>query len=136
MSEKIIHFERGIPGFLDEKEFILLMQDENSPFGYLQSVKEEALSFVVTSPFTFFPDYEFELSADLVERLEIASHDDVIVLTIITVGEEFSKSTANLIAPVIINQKNLRAEQYLVDGNKYSTRHALLPQTQEAVGGE
>lgn len=135
MSDKIIRFERGLPGFLEEKEFILLLQDENSPFGYLQSVKEESLSFIVTSPFAFFPEYEFKLSEELIERLGIESPEDVTVLSIITIGEELSKSTANLSAPLVLNQKNLKGEQFIVEGSKYTTRHSLLPQQSEAVGG-
>lgn len=136
MSEKIIHFERGIPGFPNEKEFILLMQNEDSPFGYLQSVKDEHIAFVVTSPFLFFSDYEFELHPELVARLAIEARDDVVVLAIVTIGEEMSKATANLVAPVVINLKNFTGEQYILEGNHYTPRHLLFSQPSETIGGK
>lgn len=136
MSDNIIHFERGIPGFLEEKQFIFLQEDSQSPFGYLQSVQTKELSFIVASPFVFFPDYEVKLSDDLIERLEIRSPEDIALLVIVTVGEELSKSTMNLAAPIVINMKNLRGEQYILEGNKYTTKHPFLPQASQVAGGK
>lgn len=136
MSEKVIRFERGIPGFLDEKEFIYQMENEESPFGYLQSVKTDQLSFIVTSPFVFFADYAVELPVETIKRLQIESQEDVAILTIITLRGELSTATTNLLAPIVINLKNLQAEQFIQEGTSYTTRHLLFPPKPATVGGE
>lgn len=52
-EEQIILFESGIPGFLEEKQFVILPLSEDSPFVALQSVTSENLAFIVVSPFIF-----------------------------------------------------------------------------------
>lgn len=102
-------FEHGIPGFLDERSFILLPLEEDSSFYILQSVKSPSTAFVVTSPFFFFKDYEFEIDESSKETLSIDSEKDVEVYVILTVTDPFNASTANLQGPVIINRKQKQA---------------------------
>jgi flagellar assembly factor FliW len=136
MGDKIIRFERGIPGFLEEKEFIYLEAGEGSPFGFLQSVRNEALAFIVVSPFLFFKDYEFALPEEVRARLELETEEDAVVLTIVTLGKEIKDSTANLIGPIVINLKNFKGEQIILEDKRYTTRHRLFQHIPEAIGGE
>ncbi len=132
-SEKIIHFENGIPSFLDEKKFILLPFDESTPFYILQSVTTPELGFVVISPFDFFPDYQVDLNDSTIEALKIEKEADVALFVILTVQEPFTETTANLQGPVVINTKNQQAKQISVNDQHYCTKHHLMPQ---AVGKE
>jgi flagellar assembly factor FliW len=132
-EDNIIHFEAGIPSFLDEKKFILLPFDESTPFYILQSVTTPELGFVVVSPFQFFPDYQVKLSDATIEALSIEKEDDVSIFTILTVQEPFTKTTANLQGPVVINCNNNQAKQISISDQNYTTKHLLMPQ---AVGKE
>ena len=58
----IINFPEGLPGFKAEKKFILIPLEEDSPFFYLQSIKEAELCLLLADPFTFFTDYQIKLS--------------------------------------------------------------------------
>ncbi len=136
MSEKIIRFDRGIPGFLEEKEFTYLEAGEDTPFGYLQSQNNEQLSFIVVSPFIFYPEYEFILSDEVKERLNITPSVDIVILSIVTIREEVVNATMNLVAPIVVNLNNLKAEQVILEGTKYSIRHQLFSKELEKVGGE
>ncbi|REJ20914.1 MAG: flagellar assembly protein FliW [Bacillaceae bacterium] len=127
-SDSIIQFPSGIPGFLDEKEFVLLPFGAESPFFILQSVNTKELAFVMTIPFLFFKDYAIDLDDATIEQLEIESEQDVAVYVILTVEEPFKNTTANLLAPVIINQKNKRAKQVILTGTTYKTKHPLMEQ--------
>lgn len=42
-EEQIILFESGIPGFLEEKQFVILPLSEDSPFVALQSVDRKSV---------------------------------------------------------------------------------------------
>lgn len=99
-EEDVYCFPKGLPGF-DEEDAFVIVPWEDTPFSYLQSVKEPALAFLLVSPFLFVPDYSFELSEADKEELEI--QDQVSVYSIVTIQAEASKSTMNLLAPIVLN---------------------------------
>ncbi|WP_416729629.1 flagellar assembly protein FliW [Fictibacillus sp. JL2B1089] len=126
ISEKdILHFEHGLPGFEDEKQFVLLPM-EGTPFSTLQSVSTRDLAFFTTNPFLFFKNYDFELVESVQKQLKIKEESDVLVQVILTIQEPLEKSTGNLQAPVVINVKENLAKQVVLTDNKYRTRHELL----------
>ncbi|WNV79289.1 flagellar assembly protein FliW [Bacillus atrophaeus] len=124
-EEQMIVFESGLPGFSGEKQFVILPLSEDSPFVVLQSVVTENLAFIVVSPFVFFKGYEFDLSESAAELLEIENIEDVEVMTILTMEEPFEKSTANLLAPIIVNRKNMLAKQVVLHNSSYTTKHPI-----------
>lgn len=133
-ESKRIKFESGIPGFPEETSFILLNfpGDQLSAFQVLQSLNTPDLAFIVTNPYYFYEDYEFELEGSLVEQLGIINEEDVIVLTIVTVKSPFSNSTINLKAPLIINYKTRLGKQFILQTDQYETRAPIsVPQTEE-----
>ncbi|MED1862428.1 flagellar assembly protein FliW [Fictibacillus nanhaiensis] len=124
-EEDILRFEQGLPGFEDEKHFVLLPM-EGTPFSTLQSVSTKELAFFTTNPFLFFKDYDFELIESVQKQLKIEEESDVLVQVILTIQEPLEKSTGNLQAPVVINVKENLAKQVVLTDNKYRTRHVLL----------
>ncbi|KAA6474983.1 flagellar assembly protein FliW [Bacillus swezeyi] len=124
-EEQMIVFENGLPGFSDEQKFVILPLSEDSPFVVLQSVQTEELAFIVASPFIFFKDYGFDLEETTVELLEIESGEDVEVMAILTIEEPFEKSTANLIAPIVVNRKKMLAKQVILHDSPYQTKHPI-----------
>lgn len=134
-EQGIITFESGIPGFLDEKNFILLTLEETL-FFVLQSTTTPEVAFITINPFDILPSYEFELSQDVLHELHIQSEQDVTVFVIVTVRDPFADSTANLQAPVIINMNSHLGKQYIMNTDQYSIRHSLfqpsIPEKQEA----
>ena len=125
-NEDIIRFDKGIPGFNDESEFIILPISEDEIFSVMQSVSTDYLAFLIASPFHFFPDYDFQLEDTIVEELELESEKDVLVFSILTAGDPFEKTTANLLAPVIINTKNQKAKQVILNYGQYKTKHPIF----------
>jgi flagellar assembly factor FliW len=125
-NDDILHFEKGIPGFLDEKEFIILPLSDDQTFSIMQSLTTPYVAFVIASPFHFFQDYEFKLEDPIVEELDIKGEKDVLVFLILSVGEPFEKTTANLQAPVIINSSNHKAKQVILNDGRYKTKHPIF----------
>lgn len=126
IKEDILHFEKGIPGFSEEKEFIILPLSEEQAFSVLQSVSTEYLAFLIVSPFHFFPEYDFQLEDSVVEELGLKSEKEVQVYSILTVEDPFDKTTANLQAPVIINENNHKAKQVILNDGDYKTKHLIF----------
>ncbi|MBN6206874.1 flagellar assembly protein FliW [Ralstonia pickettii] len=125
---KIIHFPKGLPGFPDETDFIILDLPDNTAFQLLQSTKTSALAFVITNPYLFYQDYTLRLNDDLIELLEIKTQEDVAVYSIVTLKNPFLKSTINLRAPIIINSSLLLGKQYILNDSNYSSRAPLTPE--------
>lgn len=134
MEEHVIRFERGLPGFPEEREFILL-EEESTPFLTLQSLPHPEIRFLLISPFLIYKDYEVNLSDEVTSRLAIEKPEEAVILSIITLKESIKESTLNLIAPVIINSLTRRGEQVILEGRSYHTRHPLFP-SQPAGKGE
>ncbi|MFC0297751.1 flagellar assembly protein FliW [Geobacillus jurassicus] len=126
-EQDIIRFPHGLPGFADEKRFVLLPLAD-TPFVILQSVDTPALGFVLIEPFSYFPAYEFELDEATVEQLGIESERDVAVYVILTVAEPFHETTANLQAPVVINVRKRTGKQVILTNTPYKTKHRLFPE--------
>lgn len=123
-EDDILLFAGGLPGFLEEKEFVLL-PFEQSHFFLLQSVHSKHLSFICADPFVFWDDYEVKLDDASVEQLGVHEEEDVAIFVILTIEQPFSATTANLRAPIIINSKNKRAKQVMLDAYKFSPKTAL-----------
>lgn len=121
-EKEIYRFEKGIPGFEETTDFVLLDQDE-APFYYLQSLQEKELSFVLVDPFIFYPEYEFELPDSEAEELEIESN--LVVRSILTLHEQVENSTINLLAPLVFNPDNRQAKQVVLHQTTYQTKHPL-----------
>ncbi|WP_449537805.1 flagellar assembly protein FliW [Ferdinandcohnia sp. Marseille-Q9671] len=123
---EIITFTNGIPGFLEERKFVFLPFEEDTFISVMQSVGNPGLAFVVTNPFFFFKEYEFTLDDQTVEQLELESEEDVTVYVILTVQDPFEKTTANLQAPIVLNNKKQLGKQAILTNTNYQTKHVIF----------
>ena len=134
-DEKIVHFAQGIPAFEDEHDFVIIPYDEESPHVFLQSLATPDLAFLMTVPYLFFKDYEFEIDDATEQQLGLESPDDVIVYTLLTIPQgRIDDMTANLMAPVIINQRTMAAKQLVLEKSSYTTKHRLFEKKAEGAG--
>ena len=135
-DDKIITFAEGIPAFEDEHEFVLLPFAEESPYIFLQSAKTPELAFLMTTPFLFFPEYEFSLEDDVLKKLDILKQEDLLVYVLLTIPTEGIRYvTANLLAPVVINPTKCKAQQVVLERTSYKTKHRLFPEKQTPEKG-
>lgn len=133
-ESEVLTFDNGVPGFENEKNFILLSIEGNEVYQILQSITSKDVGFVTANPYLFISDYTFDLDESTVEALKIESEEDIIVLTIVTVKEPFNSSTVNLKAPVIINTKSKKAKQCILESADYPIRYSIDAQMQKGKG--
>lgn len=131
----IIHFEQGIPSFIDEKQFYILPLSEVTPLLIMQSIQTAGLAFVIISPFDFFTEYSAKLSDQTIEQLKIEKEEDVALYSILTIQEPFEKTTANLQGPIVVNTKEKLAKQIVINDPNYNTKHNLF-NIKSSVGQE
>ncbi len=122
----VIRFPNGLPGFENLNGFIFIKPDEELPFSFLQSIEDGDIAFITTNPFIFYPDYDFEISEAVERELKIQNEADVMVWSIVTIHEEISRASINLLAPVIINIKECLGKQMILNGTDYRTKHKLI----------
>lgn len=125
-EDRIYHFEHGIPGFEPFKRFMLIEVAEHAPFAYLQSLDDGKLAFIVTNPFEFVGNYEFDLPESVTNELQLASEEEVDVRVIVSIHGELEQATANLIAPIVLNAKKRLGKQIILTAAPYTTRHRLF----------
>lgn len=124
-KEKIIHFPEGIPAFEEEKEFVIIL-NHDSPFSYLQSVKDKDLSFIIINPFEIFNDYDIIIPETARNRLKIEKQEDVMIYTIVVIPENIENTTTNLLGPIVINTREMLGKQVILDDERYSTKHFIF----------
>jgi flagellar assembly factor FliW len=127
-DSRMLTFPKGIPGFEEEKEYVLLPADESgdSPFFFLQSTRTAELSFFLVDPFSFFQEYDIKLEEQLVERLELEEPADAIVLTTVSVTGDMKDATTNLKAPLVINNRKKLGMQIVLDNKGYQIKQPLF----------
>ena len=119
----------GMLGFSDEKRFVILQHKEDSPFFWYQSVDDPMLAFVIMSPFLFEPDYSVNLENILKEMSwneeEKQNNLELYVVVNIPKGAP-DKMTANLIGPILINNKIHQAVQMVISDSPYTHKFPLV----------
>ena len=132
-EDKILNMPFGMLGFPDKQRFVILQHKENSPFFWYQSVDDPALAFVIMSPFLFMPDYEVDIDDVLVEmswnkKSENNGLELYVVVNIPKGSPE--KMTANLIGPILINNKTRQAVQMVISKSPYVHNFPLIIQNE------
>lgn len=120
-----IIFEKGLPGFEDYKNFKISEVKDNQSFKIINSTKEENIGFIAISPFDIKKDYEIELDEETLKLLKIETHEDVLILNLVTLGKTLADSTVNLKAPIIINIKNNKGKQLILQNDIYKIKEPL-----------
>ncbi|MBB4968348.1 flagellar assembly protein FliW [Saccharothrix violaceirubra] len=110
----VIEFSVPMPGFPEHRRFLLVRTTEDGLLFSLRSVDDPELRFLVVPPAPFFPDYAPEIGAQAVEQLGTVDVSDLLVLLVVTVGESASSATANLLAPIVVDQRTRRAVQVVL----------------------
>jgi len=124
----VVEFPDGLPGFEDERAFVLLDQPAHRPVLFLQSIRQKELCFLTLPVMAVDPDYQPALSEDderiLGLELEMAARADLLWLAILCLAGE-DGPTANLLGPLVIDRQSRRGVQAVRVDQVYSARHPI-----------
>ena len=133
-AQEILTFPRGIIGFADETEFVLVRASSSTAVGWLQSVATPYMALPVVSAHVLVPKYP---DVDIESYAEAAglgqSLDELAVLVVLNAPPGIP-ATVNLVAPIIVNAVTRNGAQLLLEGSRFTTREIfMLPTRQEVL---
>lgn len=126
-ESKIITFPSGIIGFPDLQKFLLIHDEEkaNGIISWMQSIDEPAFAMPVVNPLCILDNYNPTVEDELLSDLDDLDENEMLVLITITVPQDISKMTVNLAAPMVVNAKNMKAVQIIIDEPEYAVKYPI-----------
>jgi flagellar assembly factor FliW len=125
-----IELVRPLPGFPDLSRYVLVRlggdEDAEAMMYELRSVEQPAVRFLVAVPTAFFPEYAFDLDESVRAELALTDASEALVLVLLTIGDDTASTTANLLAPVVINARTRSAAQVILSGTDWPVRAAVV----------
>lgn len=120
----VVTFPDGLPGFEDQRHFMLVASSEMQPFTIMQGMLEGSPSFVVIDPRQVEGSYPTTLDPVDLARLSANERDTLLWLAIVAAREDGS-AAVNLRAPVVINPGTMRGIQLIAVESQYRIDHPL-----------
>ncbi len=124
-EEDIVVFVEAISGFPELSKYIIIQLNDDATLNYLQSVDVEEVCFVITQPAALVGNYDIDISENIVDRLNLLNAEDALVFSILNIKDDSKLMTANLAAPIIINTKNNKAIQGILEGAGYKVKQGF-----------
>ena len=125
-EDKIITFKEGLPGFPQIHRFAILELEELKPFQYLQALDDPPIALFMINPFLVDPTYEFRLTDSDMEDVNSKNSTELAVYAVRLFRRIPSQATINLMAPIVINDRDRCGKQVILHESKYSVKHPLL----------
>jgi flagellar assembly factor FliW len=133
-DDKILSLPEGLIGFPDCTQVVLIDHQPNSPFRWLQSVRQPELAFVVIDPLDLVPDYPLEKLKDiLASERKMVRPKEVAVAAITTIPSPPAPITVNLTAPVVFDTDTRQGAQVILHEARFRTRHILVQEKKSEV---
>jgi flagellar assembly factor FliW len=115
-----------MPGFPAHREFVLVRLNDEGMLYAFTSTEDPELRFLVAPPEPFFPEYAPEIDDDVFAALNTKDPDRLLLMVVITAGT--NETTANLLAPIVVDRDSMRAVQVVLSGSGLPVR-AIMNRT-------
>jgi flagellar assembly factor FliW len=112
-----------MPGFPAHRQFVLVRLNDEGLLYAFTSIEDPELRFLVAPPEPFFPDYAPEIEKDVFATLNTKDPDRLLIMVVITAG--VNETTANLLAPIIVDRDTRRAMQVVLSGSGLPVRAVM-----------
>ena len=124
-TEDIINFSEGLLGFEKLTQFFIVDPGDSTLILWLQSIENPATAFPIIEPKIFKPDYVAKLLPADMNSVNLENISEARIYTILTIPTDISAMSANLKAPVVVNNSKKIARQIVLQDNKLSVKHEM-----------
>ncbi|NIA20070.1 MAG: flagellar assembly protein FliW [Xanthomonadaceae bacterium] len=132
---QVIRIEGGLFGFTNLSKYIIIHQRSQGLFVWLQSLERPELAFPLIDPHLVYPDYLLEISREEADEIGIEDEDDVKIFVLVAIQAGNKRLQLNMQGPLIINQKNSLAMQFVDHHCLYSGELELESPAEKQVNG-
>ena len=118
-DDEIITFPQGLPGLENNTRFKVFHEEGKPTVHWLQSVDDENVCLSVIEPLVVNLAYEFNISEEESELLDVKDGDELLV--VITLSKDITLDTedvpnqseirANITGPIVLNTRSRKALQ-------------------------
>jgi flagellar assembly factor FliW len=137
-EQAALHFPRGLFAFEAETRFLPIERPDLRPLVFLQSLSTPDLCFISVPVLVVDQEYSLALTPEELAAVGLSTDrqpvigDEVLCLAIVSI-QHGGPTTANLLAPVVVNRRNSEAIQALSLNQKYSHQTLLPAPAEEPV---
>ncbi len=130
----ILKFDEGLIGMPQLRRMALIHYTEVAPLLLLCSLEQPDITFLVLDTSVHVPAYAPRLTANAQKQLGLADDDAPVWLATVTIASEWTASTMNLRAPIVIAPTTMRGAQIVLLDSQYQLAEPLPLGEQTAVG--
>lgn len=121
----IITFDEGLIGLPHLRRMVLVRQESIAPFMWLASLDDAQAAFLVVNPPALFPHYQPLVSPEISLRLGLAADEKPLTLAIVMIMPDWTASTINLRAPLLVCARTMRSAQIVLTETTYKLNEPL-----------
>ena len=122
---QVVTFTRGLIGFTELTRFVFIPSEDSELFTWLQSVDDPDIAFLLTDPTLFFRDYTVPIREETQQEIQLDDATAARARVLVICSKVGDWLTGNLLGPIVMNEKNLLAQQAVLTEKKWTTRQPL-----------
>jgi len=127
-DSEIIEFQEGVLGFEKLHKFFIVDPGDSSLIIWLQSTTDPSIAFPIIEPKIFKNDYQPKLLPIDLKSIDLESQEQCTIYCILTIPSNLKQMSANLKAPIVINNAKNIARQIVLQDNKLSVNFEMYDQ--------
>ena len=132
-KEDVINFSEGLLGFENLNKFFVVDPGDSTLILWLQSIEDEKIAFPIIEPKIFKPDYIAKLLPADMNSVNLETISDAKIYSILTIPSNITEMSANLKAPVVINNTKKIAKQIVLQDNKLSVKYEMYKELKSYI---
>ena len=132
-NEDIINFSEGLLGFENLSKFFVVDPGDNTLILWLQSIEDASVAFPIIEPKIFKPDYVAKLLPADMASIKLETISDAKIYSILTIPSDITTMSANLKAPIVINNVKKIAKQIVLQDNKLSVKYEMYKELKSYI---
>lgn len=129
----VIAFPEGLLGFENLKSFFVVDPGDSTLILWLQSTDDGEIAFPIIEPKIFKPNYIAKLMPSDMRSIELDNIADARIYSILTIPTDITTMSANLKAPIVINNTKRIAKQIVLQDNKLSVKFEMYKELKRYI---
>lgn len=132
-NEDIITFSEGLLGFEALSKFFVVDPGDSTLILWLQAIEDSSIAFPIIEPKIFKPDYIAKLLPGDMNSVQLENIAHAKIYSILTIPSEIATMSANLKAPIVINNEKKIARQIVLQDNKLSVKYEMYKELKSYI---